>query len=74
MSLFIYLLVLRKGCSVRCTEISVEVVVCRGIGVNRIMSRVVGARTGVTLNLNQVKKDVAGFDNLDDFWGAKGAL
>lgn len=49
-------------------------VVCIDIGVNRIMSRVVGARTGVTLNLNQVKKDVAGFDNLDDFWGAKGAL
>jgi len=31
-----------------------------------------GARTGLQLNVANIGKDEAGFDNLDDFWGASG--
>ena len=32
----------------------------------------IGSRSGIRLNVANVAKDAAGFDDLDDFWGASG--
>ena len=36
------------------------------------MKSMKGARTGLQLNVANIGKDEAGFDNLEDFWDASG--
>ena len=38
------------------------------------MSDLTGTRTGIQIALSSVKKDSAGFDDLDDFFNAEGKM